>query len=348
MISPPIWSTPLQALQLATVEAYEDLALSFELAVQQLLPEHHYNTVGNFIRFYGDYRKGQEWNVRHFYEQYIPAIVEEEYTCVGLGLELITRLRDLEQSVSSSISLVSCEESVEDPAGYLERGPCEVSDKEHVLVCMKVEIAGRKGVLLLDPGYHVARVVTVMEDKAYPHTGWFTQTNESWVKREYRYFFPENTMNYVIWEVKEIRGTKISTLQNLIYVARPFENAVEVTEKRNLVYNFKSWLSRNIKGEVVAGVYFAVPKNNSGTFTILCTDSNSNTQRVRLSFTDFLEHKQDFDATENNVMEMCGQQLGLLPATFRELLSTVADILSDTEFILQLLDINKEINEMCP
>lgn len=121
--------------------------------------------------------------------------------------------------------------------------------------------------------------------------GWFTQTNESWVKREYRYFFPENTMNYVTWEVKEIRGTKITTLQNLIYVARPFENAVEVTEKRNLVYNFKSWLSRNIKGEVVAGVYFAVPKNNSGTFTILCTDSNSNTQRVRLSFTDFLQHK---------------------------------------------------------
>lgn len=109
--------------------------------------------------------------MRHFYEQYIPAIVEEEYTCVGLGLELMTRLRELNQLVSSSISLVSCEESIEDPASYLERGPCEASDKEHVLVCMKVEIAGRKGVLLLDPGYHVARVVTVMEDKAYPHTG---------------------------------------------------------------------------------------------------------------------------------------------------------------------------------
>ncbi|CAG7733749.1 unnamed protein product [Allacma fusca] len=48
-------------------------------------------------------------------------------------------------------------------------------EKEHVLVCLqiRIETAGkvRKGFLLLDPGYHVSRVVTVMEDGLYPHTG---------------------------------------------------------------------------------------------------------------------------------------------------------------------------------
>lgn len=44
-------------------------------------------------------------------------------------------------------------------------------EKEHVLLAMKVEIDGRGGVLLCDPGYHVGRVVTVMCDGVYPHTG---------------------------------------------------------------------------------------------------------------------------------------------------------------------------------
>lgn len=38
-------------------------------------------------------------------------------------------------------------------------------------MCLKVEFSGRTAVMLCDPGYHVARVVTVMADGAYPHTG---------------------------------------------------------------------------------------------------------------------------------------------------------------------------------
>lgn len=34
-----------------TIEAYEDLALTVELATQQLLQAHNYNTVGNFVRY---------------------------------------------------------------------------------------------------------------------------------------------------------------------------------------------------------------------------------------------------------------------------------------------------------
>lgn len=46
-----------------------------------------------------------------------------------------------------------------------------IVEKEHVLLALKFEISGRSGVLLCDPGYHVGRVVTVMYDTIYPHTG---------------------------------------------------------------------------------------------------------------------------------------------------------------------------------
>jgi hypothetical protein len=65
--------------------------------------------------------------------------------------------------------------------GYVREEPCRISvEKEHVLVALRVEVAGRPGTLLLDPGYHVARAITVMSDSLYPHTGeisvlfWFT------------------------------------------------------------------------------------------------------------------------------------------------------------------------------
>jgi hypothetical protein len=63
-------------------------------------------------------------------------------------------------------------QSIEDVDSYVREEPCKTSvEKEHVLVAMRVEVAGRPGTLLLDPGYHIARVITVMADNFYPHTG---------------------------------------------------------------------------------------------------------------------------------------------------------------------------------
>lgn len=41
------------------------------------------------------------------------------------------------------------------------------------MVAMQILIDGRRGVILLDPGYQIGRVVTVMIDQQYPHTGKF-------------------------------------------------------------------------------------------------------------------------------------------------------------------------------
>ena len=45
------------------------------------------------------------------------------------------------------------------------------SEKEHVVIALKIDLNGRAGVLLMDTGYHVASPVVVMQDELHPHTG---------------------------------------------------------------------------------------------------------------------------------------------------------------------------------
>ena len=111
-------------------------------------------------------------------EEYVPPISPEHHTCVGLGLTLISKLYqsdlcDKFPGLREGLHIVSCEEAVDDPQLYVQDRPQQDTvEKEHVLVALRLDINGRQGMLLLDPGYHVARVVTVMADEKYPHTGW--------------------------------------------------------------------------------------------------------------------------------------------------------------------------------
>lgn len=109
---------------------------------------------------------------------YKPPITSNHHTCVGLALELWKKLGELDQrfpGLSDYFYLVSCEEHIKVTEysaldGHLDKVASSL-EKEHVLLALRLNIAGRKGMLLCDPGYHVGRVVTVMQDKTYPHTG---------------------------------------------------------------------------------------------------------------------------------------------------------------------------------
>lgn len=96
---------------------------------------------------------------------------------MGLALELVKRWRGLERRCSGLVeatALVSCEEAVERVREYVSLGGPDAvltAEKEHVMAVVHVRVDGRPGVLLADPGYHVPRIVTVMQDRAYPHTG---------------------------------------------------------------------------------------------------------------------------------------------------------------------------------
>lgn len=94
-------------------------------------------------------------------------------------MELWNRLcNNLEKKypgIGKHICVVSCEEEIDSTPSYVgynvHESGCYRLEKEHALMCLKVEFGGRVATLLCDPGYHVSRVVTIMPDGAYPNTG---------------------------------------------------------------------------------------------------------------------------------------------------------------------------------
>lgn len=336
-------------MSLPTVEAYEELALTVELTTQQLLQAHNYNTVGNFVRFYEEFRASRESSLIHFYRQYTPPITSEHHTCVGLGLELLTRLTALEErfpGLSSQLHLVSCEEAVDNIDLYTSCDPDpKTTEKEHVLVVLHLEVAGRNGVMLLDPGYHVARVVTVMQDELYPHTGWFRQSDENQCRKDYNYSYSTDGC-YVIWRVKEKRGMSPEKItHSIIFVEKPFITPVDVTERRNLVYNFRSLLARNTKGYLTAGIYFSVEEKGPGSFTIFYQDEGVK-KRAKMFFNDFKNLPLCLEPVQERAVSLCNEQLGYHVGKLTVILHRFANILTDDSFIKQLLKINQSINDM--
>lgn len=77
--------------------------------------------------------------------------------------------------IGKHICVVSCEEDIGNTPIYTDQSRRLESaynlEKEHSLMCLKVEFSGRLATLLCDPGYHVSRVVIIMADRSYPHTG---------------------------------------------------------------------------------------------------------------------------------------------------------------------------------
>lgn len=117
--------------------------------------------------------------LKEFFPKYKPPIRPRKNTCVGLGLEVIKRLKVLEKDfpgLTKSMMLVSCDENIQDLQDYTTsfsgpQGFLIETEKDHVMMAINVKIGGRSGVFLSDLGYHIARVVTVMIDRCYPHTG---------------------------------------------------------------------------------------------------------------------------------------------------------------------------------
>lgn len=114
-------------------------------------------------------------------------------------------------------------------------------------------------------------------------SGWFTKSMEPHLQRDYGYKFARHSHKYVEWQEREIRSEKTVYKTSLIYVDQAYVTAVDVTVRRNLVYNFRSLLSRDAKGQVTAGIYLPILANsNEAHFTIFYDDSME--QRVKTKF----------------------------------------------------------------
>ncbi|KPI99773.1 hypothetical protein RR46_04747 [Papilio xuthus] len=295
----------------------------------------------NFISLYDAFEKSAE-PLQQLFGKYNPPIRPRQHTCVGLGFELLRRWRSLDKrrpGFAAACALVSCEEAVEDVREYVTCG-------KPVMVCVQIVMDGRAGVLLADPGYHVPRVVTVMADRGYPHTGWFTLSEEPLCRKEYSYGFSPLNSGYVEWRERETRGPKFKCQTSLVYVARPYLDGVNVTERRNLVYNFRSLLARDQKGHLIAGLYFPVGGRGKDAQFTLFFDTGAEKHKTKYKFNSFI-NPDAIPETISEEVEICNSQMNYKKGELRNIICRLAEVLANQSFIEQLLEINDDICRMC-
>lgn len=212
-------------------------------------------------------------------------------------------------------------------------------EKEHVVVGVRFKIGDREGIMIADPGYHLGTVVTIMKDKKSPHTGLFALHNTFMSIKLHNYTFNLRNDNYIEWFEEDYRKKSYKAQTSLIYAERPFINSIAVTEKRNLAYTFKSWLKRDPKGNVMAGIYFPLnPKFEEATFTVIIGFR----AKVKFLFQDFLDIR-DLPEDLLVIFDLLSKTMDcskiLLLTTIRQL----AIVMSDKEFIEDIIILNSEI-----
>ncbi|CAD0194324.1 unnamed protein product [Chrysodeixis includens] len=320
--------------------------------LRRLLVTEKYDSISNFLSFYDSYMKSQR-PLRDVFDDYIPSTRPFRHTCVGLGLELLRRYRCLESrfpGVRKSMAILSCEESVKDVDAYCRftSGPHELlaPDKEHVLVGVPIELDGRRGLLIADPGYHIGRIVTVMVDGEEPHTGWFNQSNEPEAIKDYCYAYSQLNTEYVVWQERVERETDTKLQKALIYTARQYCDAINVTEKRNLVYRLRSYVSRDYTGRVTAGIGFLIKTNTPDLLFSLFYQINKRRRKFKFRFSDF-EDISSLDDSILNHVSLCNMQLQLPKGELLSLIHQLSKAVADHAFISQCLDINVHICQMC-
>ncbi|CAB3234403.1 unnamed protein product [Arctia plantaginis] len=331
---------------------HEALVTRAEGILRRLLVTDNYDSVSNFISLYDTFQRSDE-PLYDVYDRYTPPIQAKKHTCVGLGLELIRRWRCLErefEGVTAATALLSCEEAVVNVPEYVScgEGPESVivAEKEHVMIGIQISVDGRPGIMLADPGYHVPRIVTVMADRAYPNTGWFTQSEDSNCRKEYNYTFNVLNSGYVEWQERETRGTSLKCQTSLVYISRPYLDGVNVTERRNLVYNFRSLLSRDQKGHLIAGLYFPVGASGKDAQFTVFHDNGTEKIKTKYKFSTFA----DPDNIPQSILEeiqLCNTQMNYKSGELLSIICKLAKLMDNQPFIDQMLEINEDICRMC-
>lgn len=356
ILDTPYWSEELKEAKFATLGELEESLMQWENVLQLGLLAQPYNTFGSYLDFYSSFRETKSSkSLFEFVLGYQPAINTKSMSCVALSLYLMKQLQLADKKHGALFSLVSCEEMVpliDDETADIYQMESKNNVKEHVMVCLKFALAegNRTGCILLDPGYHVARPIVVMNDVIYPHTGWFVASSNGKSVKEYNY--QASADQFVVWKVRETKkgtGELLKEYVNIIYVKKEFRNFTFVTEKRALIYSMKSYVVRNRKG-ALAGFYSFIDAKNLNVFY----PSQDDEEESRIT------HKfniQDIDKPEvRKSIEMALRKVAALMAPidqagfeeqvrkFMSLIREYRDSINDEDFCHDLCEIDKWID----
>ncbi|MCL4148524.1 UNVERIFIED_CONTAM: hypothetical protein GTU68_056703 [Idotea baltica] len=261
-------------------------------------------------------------------------------------------LEELYPGLKDAMYQVSCEEEIDEIEPYCatDSPPVTTCEKEHVMICIRFRIGARSGVLLLDPGYHVAQPIVVMSDAMYPHTGpWEVRKNAS-VTKMHNYAFHPNPA-FVLWSVVETKeGEVTSNGFSLIHVTRPFLSAVDISERRNLVYPFKSLLHRNQDGDLTCGLYFRIQSVEKARITLFYVDGDEARQEAKVPLSFFLTRDSDSTASEEH--QRYERVLSEVEArsvhgqSIRSYLDLVVNLLGDEKFLEEFIQLNDDVDQI--
>ena len=303
--------------------------------LQQNLKSQPYNTIDSFIHFYDDYKQSKYSTFIQFISTYRARLFTNSLSCVGLTIFLLYQLRAQFKKCRKAFALVSCEEVIDNIDNYDLQAPNV--HKSHVMVALKIILSTtRKGVILFDPGYHVNKPIVVMEDKMYPHTSNFFDTKTNHCVREFNYEVIDD--RYILWSVKEKKNQEIKKWVNLIYVYQAFESFINVTEKRSLLYHFKSFVIRDGKGPK-AGMYFNISKP-------VVTIFKSKGEKKKQIKLDINEWNEDFCSSIIELDAFRVDDCALINQNHLfYMLKKIRIMLNDKNFVSQLLEIDRSLED---
>lgn len=340
----PVWSHDIKEAKFASLQLFEDYLIQCENVLQQELSSYDYNTFNSFVQFFQNYKKAKKHSkslrLIPFVSNYKSRISKDSLSCVGLSISLIRKLRQMSPKLCRSISLVSCEEAVKDTGAYSMESPNNV--KEHVLVCIRASIGvgidKRSGFVLLDPGYHIARPIVVMEDEAYPHTSWFMQSANPKAMKEYCYQMIDH--QFIGWKVRETRNGCLDEWMNLVFVKKQFAKCLTITEKRSLIYSLKSMVVRNRKGPV-AGIYCWI---ESKSLTLFYDDNGKRVQK-KVDISQIGNNNQDISQWLAKIASFMAdrQDVEVKTRQLIHMLTAFKEAVTDSDFMPQLIEIDKWI-----
>ncbi|XP_050544861.1 uncharacterized protein LOC126907539 [Daktulosphaira vitifoliae] len=308
-----------------------------------LLKTINYDSVTNFIELYDQYKKNNHLSFEDFFRKYIPTLNKNANNCVGLALLLIEKLKQFDDrysGIKNCFYLVSCEINLQSFDKYENTEyPCPwLSVNEHIMVALKIEIDGRVGVLLLDPGYPLDRVITVMNDQEYPNTGHFlSSTNPEEV------YLIEMIMQgkYLQWSIYDESNLKET---NLIYIGAPYLSPISVTERRNLVFTYRFFFSLSEKGENLSGIFAKIDEH------ILCLyyideDYPKEKQIIKLT-PELFSSVNQLNSDIKKTLDRISHHLKISSKELWNILTKLNHIIEDEQFLDSLCKINNDIQNL--
>ncbi|OQR71848.1 hypothetical protein BIW11_03894, partial [Tropilaelaps mercedesae] len=338
-LSPPIWSHEAPWSELHSLAELEVTLQQLQEVLTEHLKGDNYNTLGNLLHFYDEFRASNR-RLADFYRSYSAPVVSQGLSCVGLSLRLRDAITARLPALRRSVVMASCEEWVEDLDEYVAQpDPGVDTVKEHVMLAVRIlcRATGQRVLVLIDSGYNVPRLIVVTSDGGWPHTGRFVQSDTAKSRKEYEFSWKND--GYVHWRISETRKGHMSTWSNLIYTRGSFESSLGYSEKRNLLYDFRTVVARDERGPC-AGVYVKFNEPNwSAHFTLFYKDEHgerteskfpvSSVTRGQMALTGVAEVAARLNMTEDKLLI---------------LLEDTARMYEDRSFIRELLHLNYAVD----